>query len=82
MSVMGFQKKSLDGGGWGELYPIFFGFLEFFYFGKPLRYLVHSEQLLNGMKYTLIVLLVSLFGVSETVNSFLWLIHGCLKSVS
>ena len=27
MSVMGFQKKSLDGGwvgGWGELYPIFF----------------------------------------------------------
>ena len=29
MSVMGFQKKSLDGvGGWGELYPIFVGFLE------------------------------------------------------
>ena len=26
MSVMGFQKKSLDGG-WGELYPVF---LEFF----------------------------------------------------
>ena len=27
MSVMGFQKKSLDGGwvgGWGELYPSFF----------------------------------------------------------
>ena len=33
MSVIGFQKKSLDRawvGGWGELYPIFFGFLEFF----------------------------------------------------
>ena len=28
MSVMGFKKKSLDGGwvgGWGELYPIFVG---------------------------------------------------------
>ena len=40
MSVMGFQKKSLDGwwvGGWGELYPIIFGFLEFFNFAKPLR---------------------------------------------
>ena len=31
MSVMGFQKKFGWGvGGWGELYPIFFGFLEFF----------------------------------------------------
>ena len=28
MSVMGFQKKSL--GGWVQLYPICFGFLEFF----------------------------------------------------
>ena len=40
MSVMGFQKnkKVWMGwvGGWGELYPIFFGFLEFFYFAKPL----------------------------------------------
>ena len=26
MSVMGFQKKSLDRGGWGELYPSFFCF--------------------------------------------------------
>ena len=31
MSVMGFQKKVWMGvGGWGELYPICFGFLEFF----------------------------------------------------
>ena len=33
MSVMGFQQKSLDGGGWvggwGELYSILFLFLEF-----------------------------------------------------
>ena len=32
MSVVGFQQKSLDGGGcgWGELYPSFFSrFLEF-----------------------------------------------------
>ena len=32
MSEMGFQRKSLDGGwvgGWGELYPSLFGFLEF-----------------------------------------------------
>ena len=33
MSVMISPKKSLDGGwgmgGWSELYPIFFGFLEF-----------------------------------------------------
>ena len=40
MSVMGFQKKSLDGGwvgGWGEVYPSFFlGFLEFFNLAKPL----------------------------------------------
>ena len=37
MSMMGFKKKSLDGGvcGWGELYPIFWGFLEFFNFAKP-----------------------------------------------
>ena len=34
MSVMGFQKKFV--GGWGELYPIFFGFWEFFNFTKPL----------------------------------------------
>ena len=36
MSVMGFQKKSLDGvGGWGELYPSFFLFLEFLNFAGP-----------------------------------------------
>ena len=30
MSVLGFQNKMYMGvGGWGELYPIFFGFLEF-----------------------------------------------------
>ena len=32
MSVMGFQKKKFGWGwvgGWGELYTIFFGFLEF-----------------------------------------------------
>ena len=46
-------------------------------FHKLFRYLVHSEQLLNGMKDTPMVLLVSSFGVSETVDSFLWLIHGC-----
>ena len=32
MSVMGFQKKSLDGR-WGEVYPSFFGI--FFNFAKP-----------------------------------------------
>ena len=37
MSVMGFKKKSLDGvGGWGEIYPIFFEFLECFLTAKPL----------------------------------------------
>ena len=31
MSLMGFQKKLDRGlGGWGELYPIFLGFLELF----------------------------------------------------
>ena len=30
MSVMGFQKKVWVVGGWGELYPSFFGFVEFF----------------------------------------------------
>ena len=30
MSVMGFQKKKFGWGGWGELYPIFVGFFEFF----------------------------------------------------
>ena len=32
MSVMAFQKKTLDRGwmgGWGELYPVFFGILKF-----------------------------------------------------
>ena len=33
---MGFQKKSV--GGWGELYPVLFWiFLNFFNFAKPLR---------------------------------------------
>ena len=38
MSVMGFQKKfGWRVGGWGELYPIFFGFLEKkINFAKPL----------------------------------------------
>ena len=36
MSVMGFQKKKLDGG-WGELYLVFFlDFWIFFNFPKPL----------------------------------------------
>ena len=32
MAVMGFQKKNVGWGvgGWGEVYPIFVGFLEFF----------------------------------------------------
>ena len=30
MSVMGFQKKSLWVGGWGELYPSFFWIFGFF----------------------------------------------------
>ena len=34
LSVMGFQQKKFGWGvgvgGWGELYPIFLGFLEFF----------------------------------------------------
>ena len=33
MSVMGFKKKKLDGG-WGELYPIFLDFLNFFNFAQ------------------------------------------------
>ena len=38
MSVMCLKKKVLMGvGGWGELYPILFGFLDFFNFAKPLR---------------------------------------------
>ena len=39
MSVMGFQRQKFGWrvGGWGELYPIFFGCFEFFYFAKPLR---------------------------------------------
>ena len=30
MSVMGFPKKSLDMGGWGKLYPSFFGIFGIF----------------------------------------------------
>ena len=40
MTVMGFQKKSLDGGGvggWGELHPICFGI-----FAKPLSGIIRS----------------------------------------
>ena len=48
MSVMGFQKKSLDGGGWlggwSELYPIFLDFLNFLNFAKPLS----MQQTLKG----------------------------------
>ena len=39
MSVMGFQKRKKFGwgvGGWGKIYPILFGFFEFFNFAKPL----------------------------------------------
>ena len=38
MSVMGFKKKKLDGGGWvGSAIQVFFGnFLNFFNFAKPL----------------------------------------------
>ena len=42
LSSDGFQKKKkLDGGwvgGWGELYPIFLGFLEFFTLQSPITY--------------------------------------------
>ena len=38
MSVMGFPPKKFvwKVGGWGELYPIFFGFWDLFNFAKPL----------------------------------------------
>ena len=55
MSVMGFQKK-LDGGvgEWGELYPHFFGFLEFFNFAKPLRQvMIGAEKLIFSYTCTL-----------------------------
>ena len=41
MSVMGFQEKSLDGGGLGggvRSIQFFFDFLNFFNFAKPLRH--------------------------------------------
>ena len=42
MSVMGFQKKSLDGGWVGGVSFIqFVVFLEFFNFAKPLRGLIY-----------------------------------------
>ena len=53
-------------GGWGELYPIIFGFLEFFNFAKPLRktnnlfskvgYIERGE--LSGEPETLVLVLV------------------------
>ena len=43
MSVMGFQKKNWMGG-WGELYPSFFGdFWNFIKFAKPLTALCDSN---------------------------------------
>ena len=42
ISVMGFKKKSLDGGGWGELFIL--DFLKFFNFAKPL---IELTQLSN-----------------------------------
>ena len=38
MSVMGFKKKKFDWRvcGWGELYPIFLDFRNFFNFAQPL----------------------------------------------
>ena len=41
ISVMGFQKKKFRWGV-GELYPISFGFLEFFNFAKPL--ILHASD--------------------------------------
>ena len=45
----GFQKKNWMGvGGWGELYPICFGFLEFFNFAKPLSvYIIVQIQTID-----------------------------------
>ena len=49
MSVMGFQKISLDGvGGWCELYPIFWDFLNLFNFAKPLAQSKMSVGLQTG----------------------------------
>ena len=47
MSVMGLQKK-LDVGGWGELYPFFGGFLEFFKLCKTLNRLAPGRPLSAG----------------------------------
>ena len=73
MSVMGFQKKSLDGvGGWGELYPnIFLDFWNLFNFAKPLNvtYLpAHrssrsSDNHYNGTRF--LPKFTSLFGENE-----------------
>ena len=44
---MGFQKKSLDVGGWGELYPnVFWDFLKVFTFAKPLSGCVEQTMLI------------------------------------
>ena len=55
MSVMGFQKKF--GWGWVGSIQVFFGFLDFFNFAKPLKSetekekagLVKSEKIKNGI---------------------------------
>ena len=39
-----YKKKSFDGGGWVELYPICFDFWNFFNFAKPLSHLLNLRQ--------------------------------------
>ena len=47
MSVMGFQKKKF---GWGEVYPIFLGFLELFNFAKLLnRNVINVKRVYLGV---------------------------------
>ena len=56
MSVMGFQKKSLDGVcGWGELYPsLLWIVFNFSNFAKPLnRHRLGLEMNINKMLYVL-----------------------------
>ena len=56
MSVMDFQKKTgWMENGWGELYPIFLGFLNFVNFGKPLSLITCHLRLAS--KYTPVVIL-------------------------
>ena len=62
MSVMGFQKKSLDGqvGGWCELYTSFFlDFLNFFNFANPLTLWTSSAS--KDIAWTCLVNLTASF---------------------